>query len=218
MIHFLIDIFGCCAEVFILRYFYEKLLRKSIKNRFVDYITYFFIIVYSLCLTNYVQEPNLRTLLAVVAVLIPLHLYQYNFKLKLLYAIIYLSIQVMSESLTKAISLLPSGILSFEIDYIQGVLISKSLAILIIFIFLSIFHVRNVKLPHYLTFSLLLVPMMSLFLIYELRDIFYYMDTTSAYVKYFFTVVLLICANLILFASVYKGILHKTTKYGLPTY
>lgn len=199
MLSFLINIFGCCAEVIILRYFYIKLLGTATKNKVVDYSTYFVLIIYSLFLAHYIHEPTVRTLLAIAAVIVPLYLYTYNLKLKLLYAIIYLSIQVMSESLTKAVSLLPETILPFEIGYIQGVLISKTLAFLLVLVFLSILHVRDIKLPYYLTISLLLIPALSLFLIYELRDVFYYLNTTSAYVKYLFTVLLLIGSNLILF-------------------
>ena len=199
MLLFLINIFGCCAEVFVMRYFYKKLLGNTDKHRIVDYGTYFFNFLYSMYISYFVQASQMRSLCAVFAVIMPLYLYKHNFKIKLLYAIIYLSIQLMSELLTMSVALLPSSILPIEIGYMQGVVISKSIAFIIALIFISILHVRDIKMPYYLTFALLSIPIMSMFIIYELRSVFYSIDTASAYMQYLFTVALLIFSNFILF-------------------
>ena len=62
-----------------------------------------------------------------------------------------------SESFTKALALLFATVFSLQINYTAGVLISKMIAFSAIIFFTTILHVKNIKLPHYLTSSLLLI-------------------------------------------------------------
>lgn len=118
---------------------------------------------------------------------------------------VYLFIQVISESFTRAIALLSENLLLIPIDYTQGVVISKTIAFIIILIITSKIRIRNVKIPDYLTYPLLLIPFFSLMLTYELYSITYILDTPITYVKYLFSVAMLIASNLILFYLLEKN-------------
>lgn len=194
-----IDILGCSIETILLYYFYTKVLGPAKKNNLLVFIIYLLVGVYMFTLSSLPLTPQLRTLCAVMPSFAPIILYAQNWKVKILYAMVYLSIQVMSESFTKALALLFATVFSLQINYTTGVLISKMVAFLAIIFFTTILHVKNIKLPHYLTFSLLLIPFFSLMLIYELREVFYFLDTPSAYLKYLLTIILLIASNFILF-------------------
>lgn len=194
-----IDILGCSIETILLYYFYTKVLGPAKKNNLLVFIIYLLVGVYMFTLSSLPLTPQLRTLCAVIPCFAPIILYAQNWKVKILYAMVYLSIQVMSESFTKALALLFTTVFSLQINYTAGVLISKMIAFSAIIFFTTILHVKNIKLPHYLTSSLLLIPFFSLMLIYELREVFYFLDTPSAYLKYLLTIILLIASNFILF-------------------
>lgn len=197
--NFLIDIFGCSVEIILLYYFYRKLLGNSKYNHFVEIICYIAMGFFLLFLSIISLSPMVRTFLVVLPILFLLCLYKQELKLKLLYGMVYLSIQVMSESFTKSISLLLDINNLGTIGYIEGVTISKTIALFVIILFTRFLHVRNVQFSNYLTFSLLLIPFFSLILIYELRDIIYILNTPINYFKYLLAVILLIASNLILF-------------------
>lgn len=167
-----IDILGCSIETILLYYFYTKVLGPAKKNNLLVFIIYLLVGVYMFTLSSLPLTPQLRTLCAVIPCFAPIILYAQNWKVKILYAMVYLSIQVMSESFTKALALLFTTVFSLQINYTAGVLISKMIAFSAIIFFTTILHVKNIKLPHYLTSSLLLIPFFSLMLIYELREVF----------------------------------------------
>lgn len=196
---FLIDVFGCSVEIILLYYFYRKLLGNSKYNHFVEIICYIAMGIWVFALSSFSLSPMIRTILAILPIFFPICLYKQDIKLKLLYGMIYLSIQVMSESFTKAIALLLEITDLGIIGYIEGVTISKTIALFVILLFTKFLHVRNIQFSNYLTFSLLLIPFFSLILIYELRDMIYVLNTPVNYFKYLLAVILLIASNLILF-------------------
>lgn len=196
---FLIDVFGCSVEIILLYYFYTKLLGSFKWNKSIEIICFIIMGFFIFYLSVIPLTPMLRTLCVTVPFFIPLIFYKQDIKIKLLYGMIYLSIQVMSESFTKAIALLFEITNIGTIGYIEGVTISKTIALIVILLFTRLLHVRNVQFSNYLTFSLLLIPFFSLILIYELRDIIYILNTPINYFKYLLAVILLIASNLILF-------------------
>lgn len=197
--NFLANILGCISEIILLWYYYNKMLGKSHKTKLLEYSIYILLTIYILMLSSFTIPPQLRTICAIIPICIPIILYEPNIKIKLLCAISYLFIQVVSESFTKAISLLSTDVFAFQIEYIQGVIISKLLALIIIFTITQKLHIHNINLPRYLTYPLLFIPFLSLMLIYDLRGVFYILDTPIFYLKYLFTIAILILSNLILF-------------------
>ena len=130
-----IDILGCSIETILLYYFYTKVLGPAKKNNLLVFIIYLLVGVYMFTLSSLPLTPQLRTLCAVIPCFAPIILYAQNWKVKILYAMVYLSIQVMSESFTKALALLFATVFSLQINYTAGVLISKMVAFLAIIFF-----------------------------------------------------------------------------------
>jgi len=198
MTYLFFNIFSCIVEVALLKYFYMKLLKEPIKGKRLEFYIYLFITIYLLYISCSSIEPKIRSICTIIPFLLPILLYPQHLRLKFAYGIIYWAIQVMSESLTKAVAL-SNVTLPFAINYGQGVLISKSLAFILILFFISSIRVYNIKFPRYLTLILLFIPVSSVLAIYKVREFVYLLNQPSIYFEYLLVVTLLFALNIVLF-------------------
>ena len=99
---------------------------------------------------------------------------------------------------TKAVflSIYGSDQVSIAQRYGVGVLISKTLAFLAIYIMVSLFRVRARTLSPKLFLALLILPAATMITIYQFIDISYVLDTQESYLKLMAVSVLLIGANI----------------------
>lgn len=199
-----IDIFGCTMETLMLAYFYHKMLGKIKLSKIMTIMTYIILGCIDLSIATFIEQSNIRTICMFIFVFIPLFFYPGNLIIKGLLSLIFLAVQMLSEILTKAISLSFYGDyllleVNFMDNYLYGVVFSKILAILIIVALTFVLHIRETEVPIYLFCILLIIPISSMVAVYELKEMNYLLNSQKNYIVLTMIIFLLLFANLVLF-------------------
>lgn len=192
------------VETWILFYLYSYFFKHVKVNKkwlvFVYSLDGFFCIVYSLLAQNSLQRMGC----SILFIIIPLFLYVGKIPYKIILGVVYFAILTLSELLIKSILLGYRGDFSmyynsYEYNYLIGVIFSKILAFIFIYLFTFIFYTRERKLPAYLYGFLFLIPISSVIIFYYLQNIIITVNTRSAYFGYAFITFALLLFNLIFF-------------------
>lgn len=199
-----IDIFGCTMETLMMAYFYHKTLGKVKIERHLLVLLYLGIGLATLIVSTFISQTGLKTIFAAIYVVMPLFVYKKDLIVKLLFAILFLSIQMMSEALAKSISLSIYGSYlelqsNFLQNYIQGVIFSKLIALLILIMLASIMKINENRVPIHLFLILFFIPVISMITIYELKEMNYALNSLKSHLTLTLVVILLIMSNIVLF-------------------
>lgn len=195
MIRIIVDFLGVIAEIGMLYYLYENLLIKRSDRQWWYYGIYCLAGVLFMFFSTYIEQPRLRTwLYLIVIVLLPAVLYKSKWYINILTGFMYGAIQTVVEMVIKAVFLSVSS--SMSEYYELSVLLSKMLALCIIFMIVSSIRVRARILSLRLFLALLIMPAATMVIIYQLIDISYALNTQSGYIKLMVISILMIGVNI----------------------
>lgn len=205
------------AETWMLFYFYNSFFKKIKVSKklliFIYAVNGLFCFIYSL----YTQNPVQRFGCFLIFILLPLFFYSEKFSFKLIIVIIYIATIGLTELLVKSLLIGYSGDMitlynANKYHYFLGVLFSKTLAFVLIYLFIFILKLQERKLPVYLYGFLFLIPTSSVIIFYYLQHIVYTVNTKTIYFGYTVITFILLLFNLIF--SFYFPKLVKSVCYG----
>lgn len=189
-----VDFLGVLTEVGMLYYLYENILVRKNKPVWQVAAIYVCMGVMFLLISTYIDQPRMRTLFYSAMTLVPLVFYQSKWPIRILTAMMYCAAQAVVEMAVKAALLSIFGNTA-ELPYELGVLVAKGLAVFVVYLMVSLFRVQAHTLSLRLFSALLILPIASMIIIYQLIDISYLLNTQSAYVRLIVVSVLLVGAN-----------------------
>lgn len=190
-----VDLLGVLTEVVMLYYLYENILTRKDKVRWQVYGVYVLVCVFFMLISTYVAQPRVRTLFYLIITLLPLAIYQSKWYIRTVASAIYMATQAVVEMTMKACLLSIYGNTG-ELPYELGVLLSKALAFFVIYLMVALFRVKAHTLSLSLFSALLVLPIATMIIIYQLIDISYLLNTRKAYLRLTVVSSLFISANI----------------------
>lgn len=200
---FAIDIFGCTLDIAAMAYLYHKSFGPVKIDKRLLYVLYFVSWCMLLAMSYGTSDPMLHTLLS-IDIFIPLIAYTGLWRTKIMYAISYLAAGVLAEALVKVLALSYYGDIAaqqtnFLMDYAYGVTLSRVLVWVFVLIAVSFVRVRQYRVPLTNFVPFFILPVVSMFAIHILKNIYYRLNTASDYWALVLITALLLSTNLIIF-------------------
>lgn len=200
----LADLLGDAVTMGIMIYFYQYFLKyPRVEGKYMAAV---YLLDYILCViyATVLDVPAQKIMCSVIAFALPLLLYRAKISFKMILLVIFLSIQCLAELLIKAVLLGYRGdflvyYAAYEYNYFLGVVMSKTIALVLVYLCTFLFQIRDQKLPVYLYGLLMLVPVSSFVIYYYLQDIVFLVNTKAAYLGYSVITLLLFLFNLLFF-------------------
>lgn len=200
----LADLLGCAIETGVMFYFYQYFLKNpKVESKYMAAV---YLLDYIICViyATVLDVPAQKIICSVIAFALPLFFYRGKNSFKLILLVIYVTIQCLAELLIKAVLLGYRGdflvyYAAYEYNYFLGVVMSKIIALVLVYLCTFLFQIRDQKLPTYLYGLLMLVPVSSFVIFYYLQDVVFLVNTKAVYLGYSVITLLLFLFNLLFF-------------------
>lgn len=208
-----LDIFGCTLMTLTTAYLYQKIFGQAKIGKKALMMMYATLLVMRLLVIGNITSPILR-LFCAVDIFVPVIAYKSNLGFKLIIAFINYVINALSELFAKALSLSYYGDAAtlqanFLIDYAYGVTFSRVITFIFVLIAISCIKVKSDHVPLRIFAPLLLMPAISTYSVYSLKEAYYRLNTSSDYLTLLLNISLMLAGNLLLFY-----LFNKTTENG----
>ena len=235
-IKLLTDLFGVVIEVLALRYFLQGFLGKTTLNGCQEGSLYASLMIAFWSISTFVPEDYLRTLGYGAAIIIAMLFYPGRMSRKGIVAIFYLAFLVLIEIAVYSFFVLYKGmIFDTGLDHLENYIIGSTVSkfILILLVRGSLTFKDNVidekiKLPMHWFFPLMIMPVISLIVLYLLSAMALKICEVDYFALYLLAIILMIAANLAVFylfdqllesenykrrAMIAEQYLHQQTEY-----
>lgn len=200
----LADITVSLAQTYILYFLYNVFFKQLRVDKKYIWLLYIFDGLFCFIYSSIVSTPPQRLLCSFIYTILPLFLYHSRISFKLTVLVIYIATLGLSELLVKTLMLGYHGNFqelynSYEDTYFWGVLLSKTLAFVLIFFYAVSAKIHEKCVPLYLFCILLSVPTFSILIFYFLQNIVYTINEKEIYIGYFCITFILLLFNLMIF-------------------